>query len=223
LKTIKKTGIIILKSTIGLLLAIVAYFLIAIITTIIPVNSNYKMSDSGTEIWVSSNGVHTNIIVPANSKIISWKDFLKIDKNSEYVVFGWGEKEFYMNTPTWADLKLGTAIKAAFWFNESVLQVYGLSSKPSESENTIKIILNTKQANKLNTYIYDTFALNSDGSPSEQIPEKGPGSLYKYYKAKGKYSMFFTCNNWTNRGLKESGVKNALWAPFDKSVLYQLK
>ncbi|NJO90589.1 MAG: DUF2459 domain-containing protein, partial [Chloroflexia bacterium] len=45
---------------------------------------------------------------------------------------------------------------------------------------------------------------------------------YKYFQAKGKYSLFFTCNNWANRGLKKAGVKNAVWAPFDKSVLYHL-
>jgi uncharacterized protein (TIGR02117 family) len=223
LKTLKKIGKILLKAIIGLLLLIVSYFLMAIITTLIPINSSYKMPNSGTEIWISSNGVHTNIIVPVNSKVISWKDFLKTGKDYRYIAFGWGDKDFYMNTPTWSDLKLGTALKAAFWPTDAVLQVYGLSSTPSESKNTIKILLTDKQADILNTYIYDTFDLNDDGSASEQMPEKVPVDFYKYYIAKGKYTMFFTCNNWTSRGLKKAGIKNALWAPFDKSVLYHLK
>jgi len=223
LETLKKIGTILLKTIVGILLFITTYFLIAIITTLIPVYSSYKMPESGTAIWVSSNGVHTNIIVPVNSKVISWKDFLKTNNDCNYLVFGWGDKDFYMNTPTWAELKLGTALKAAFWPSGAVLQVYGLPLAPIESKNTIKIYLTNKQADKLNTYIYDTFDLNNDGSPSQQISEKGAGSLYKYYSAKGKYSMFFTCNNWTSRGLKKTGIKNALWAPFDKSVLYHLK
>lgn len=31
-----------------------------------------------------------------------------------YIAFGWGDKGFYLDTPTWADLKFSTAFKAAF-------------------------------------------------------------------------------------------------------------
>jgi uncharacterized protein (TIGR02117 family) len=223
MKALKKIGIILLKTIAGIVALVVVYMAIAIITGLIPVNSGFKNQKNGTEIWVSSNGVHTDIIVPTNSSVINWKTFLKLKKECNFLAFGWGDKEFYMNTPTWADLKLGTALKALFWPTDAVLQVYCLSTVPYTSKNTIKITLDDKQANDLNSYIYDTFNLSNDGSPIVLIPDKGPDSEYKYYKANGKYSMFFTCNNWTSRGLKHAGIKNALWAPFDKSVLYHLK
>jgi uncharacterized protein (TIGR02117 family) len=223
LKTLKKIGIIVLKTIAGIVGLAVLYLIVAIILGLIPVNSNFKNQSSGTQVWVSSNGVHTNIIMPANSKVINWTSFLKVDKEYQYLAFGWGDQDFYMNTPTWADLKFGTAFKALFWPTNTVIQVYGLKSKPSISKRTKKLILSDNQADGLNTYIFESFNLNSDGSPIELMPENGFDDLYKYYKAKGKYTLFFTCNNWTSRGLKRTGVKNALWAPFDKSVLYHLK
>jgi len=212
-----------LKAVLGLMAIVAAYFLMALICTLIPVNSDYKMPESGTEIWIRSNGVHTSIIVPVNSNVISWKTVLKTDNDCRYLVFGWGDKEFYMNTPEWSDLKLGTALKAVFWPTDAVMQVYCISSAPFASEKTIKIKLTEDQSDILNAYIYKSFDFNDDGSIQEQIPDNGSDAFYKFYSATGKYTLFFTCNNWTSRGLKKAGIKNALWAPFDKSVLYHLK
>lgn len=185
-------------------------------------NSDFKNELSEFEIYISSNGVHTNMIVPLKSGTNDWNEFLKTDKSCNYLAFGWGDKEFYMNTPEWSDLKAGTAFKAVFFPTEAVMQVYCISAKPSISKRTKRVFLNAVQYDKLTAYIYHSFETDDEGNPIELIPEKGLGSLYKYYKAKGKYTLFFTCNNWTGRGLKRSGVKNSLWAPFDKSVLYYL-
>jgi uncharacterized protein (TIGR02117 family) len=223
MKLIKKICVILLKTIFGIILFIISYVLVAIMTTLIPVNTKYQMPDSGQAIWISSNGVHTNFVVPMSSKILSWGNFINTREECQYLAIGWGDKEFYMNTPTWKDLKFGTALKAAFWPTDAVLQVYCMESPPSESRNTVKIFLTNNQAKKLNTYIYASFDLNKDGSLKEMIPERGPDKYYKYYSAKGKYSIFFTCNNWTSRGLKLSGIRNSLWAPFDKSVLYHLR
>lgn len=44
-------------------------------------------------------------------------------KNTDfnYIAFGWGDKGFYLDTPTWADLKFSTAFKAAFWMGQSAM------------------------------------------------------------------------------------------------------
>jgi uncharacterized protein (TIGR02117 family) len=221
--TLKKIALIFLKILIGFILMIAVYLFIAIITTLIPINSNYQQQQTGTEIWISSNGVHTNIIEHVTAKTYSWNKFLKPDMKYNYIAFGWGDEDFYMNTPTWADIKPGIALKAAFWPTNTVIQIYYTENEPISSKNTIKLYLSEEQVEILNKYIYNTFKEDSIGMPIEQIQEKRPDGFYKYYSSKGKYSMFFTCNNWVSRGLKKAGIKNALWAPFDKSVLYHLK
>ncbi|MFN8257938.1 MAG: TIGR02117 family protein [Bacteroidales bacterium] len=220
MEIIKKIGIILFKVFFSILLIICLYFLIASITTIVPVNKNFVEIKNGTAIYVSSNGVHTDIIVPVESECMNWKSFLKLKTDYKFIAFGWGDKEFYMNTPTWADLKIKTALKAAFLFDESVLQVRGIDYKPKESKNTIRIFLSDKQLNELNNYIYTSFKINDLTEPVEiKISE----SSYHYFEAEKRYSVFFTCNNWTSKGLKLAGIKNSLWAPFDWSVLFYLR
>jgi uncharacterized protein (TIGR02117 family) len=221
---LKKIAVFLLKIIVSILLLTIGYLFAAIVLTIIPVNSAFKKNNpSETEIYVSSNGVHTDIIVPSESQVINWNHFLKWKTNYQYIAFGWGDKEFYMNTPTWADLKLRTAFKAAFLFDDAVLQVHGYSSKLKESNKTIKINLTQEQLNTLNDYIFRSFVINDLTLPTEVDPEKNSNSNLHYYDANRKYSIFFTCNNWTSKGLKRAGIKNSVWAPFDWSVLYYLK
>ena len=43
-----------------------------------------------------------------------------------------------------------------------------------------------------------------------------------FYKAKGKYSLFKTCNCWTNSCLKSANVKTGYWTPFPRGILRHL-
>lgn len=223
MEILKKIGVFLLKIVLVIIALVITYILIALITTLIPVNADFKNHESDINIWVSSNGVHTNIIVPVKIGTNDWNEFLKTEKYCNYLVFGWGDKEFYMNTPEWSDLKFRTAFNALFIPTESVMQVYCKGDPPKLSENTKKLNLNASQYNKIVSYIIGSFVKDSLNRPIELISEKNAGNLYNYYMANGRYTLFFTCNNWTSRGLKQAGVKNALWAPFDKSVLFHLK
>jgi uncharacterized protein (TIGR02117 family) len=97
------------------------------------------------QICVENNGAHTNIIVPVDNDIFHWSDRLDIDKidgssNSEYkyLSFGWGERDFYLNTPTWDDLDLGLAFKALFLPTAGVMEVKKVDDIPNSE--TIKCI-----------------------------------------------------------------------------------
>jgi len=223
MKKIKEVFKIIYRSIVYLVIGVLLYLFFAVLLAIIPVNSEFIESDGGTEIFISTNGVHTNIILPAKTNAIKWNDFLEIKENYEYFAFGWGDKEFYLNTPSWDDLKISTAFKAAFLPTQTIMQVYSYNSKPKESERVIKIILNDKQFLKICNYVAQSFKQNG----KNQIVKVSPSNKYsfkeKFYLANGTYSIFNTCNNWVNTGLKQAGVKNALWAPFDKSVMYHLR
>lgn len=222
MKLVKKIVSWFLKFIAGIVFLLIFYLLMAFVLTLIPVNSNFKEADNGTIVYVSSNGVHVNLIIPSKSASYNWTGQFNANNSYQYLAFGWGDRDFYMNTPTWSDLKFSTTFKAAFLPTSSVIQVYGLKKAPTISENTRKINLSDKQFKILSEYIYHSFQLDDNGRPVELFPKTSEYTFYKYYQAKGKYSMFFTCNNWANKGLKKAGVKNAVWAPFDKSVLYHL-
>jgi len=216
----------ILKTTLrafGFLTSLIfLYLLLAILLTFIQRNSNYKQAKTGTEVFVSTNGVHTNIVLPHKNNQFDWNQYLKISNEYKYLAFGWGDREFYMNTPTWSDLKFTTAFKAAFLPTKTIMQVYGYQKAPKENENTVRLILNEEQFIKLSKYVLQSFQEDKKNQIIEIRPNKNYYFRVKFYPAKGTYSIFKTCNNWTNRGLKQAGIKNALWAPFDKSVMYHL-
>jgi len=199
------------------------YLLLAVLFTLIPVNSGFLESKEGTEIFINTNGVHTNIVLPAKTEILDWNTYLQLKEHYKYLAFGWGDKDFYLNTPSWEDLKLSTAFKAAFVPTKTIMQVYGYSYKPKESKTIIKLKLNDEQFQKINDFVIQSF----ERDVNNQITEIKANNKYyfkeKFYLAKGTYSLFKNCNNWTNKGLKQAGIKNALWAPFDKSVMYHLK
>ena len=68
-------------------------------------------------VWLLSNGVHTDIVVPTFSSEADWRAVFPAEhtRSQEYapwLAIGLGDKNFYLTTPTWADLRLSTALKA---------------------------------------------------------------------------------------------------------------
>jgi hypothetical protein len=66
------------------------------------------------EIYITTNGVHLDIVLPVENVEPEFLSRLEILPGTKYVSFGWGDKEFYINTPQWKDLTLKTAFKALF-------------------------------------------------------------------------------------------------------------
>jgi len=84
--------------------------------------------------------------------------------------------------------------------------------------NWVKIDVNTNELLKLNAYLINTFQFNENGMILE-LEDKGYSTRDDFYKSKGSYSCFKTCNTWVNLGFKKSGLKSCLWTPFDFSLL----
>ena len=56
------------------------YFLMALILGHTPVNNNFKTDSTGVEIFVKSNGVHTDFVIPIQNEICNWKDFVSVNQ-----------------------------------------------------------------------------------------------------------------------------------------------
>ncbi len=88
-----------------------------------------------------------------------------------------------------------------------------------ETESCKKICINKESYLKLINYISESFSPDSLGSP-RQIKGASYWDNDSFYEANGTFSLFFTCNTWTNTGLKTADLKACLWTPFDK-VIFQ--
>ncbi len=171
------------------------------------------------EIYILSNGVHTDIVLPVKSKSYDWSNFTPYSKTKstdstfQFIAFGWGDKGFYLETPTWGDLTFKVAFKAAFGFGSSAIHTtFHKEMKIGKDCRNIKI--SRYQYIKLITYIKNSFKLNEKQRPIFISTNAVYGLNDAFYEGTGTYNLFQTCNTWANNGLKSCQQKACLWTPF---------
>lgn len=217
-KTLRFLG----KGLAFVLLFVLFYFVIGVAGSLIPVNSSEPTGITEYKIFIQTNGVHTDIVVPVKSEIMDWTKIVNFQHSISgsddftYAAFGWGDLEFYQKTPEWSDLTPKIALKALFLKSPSALHVK-FENDVSENENTISIKMSKLQFQKLSNYIKNSFDFDENGNP-QPIPNLHYSTDDAFYKAKGSLNLFYTCNTWTNNALKTSGLEACLWTPFVEGI-----
>ena len=75
-------------------------------------------SPANRRILVITNPIHTDIAIPLDADVLArfepWCEpaYRPTCPAARYLVFGWGSRAFYIETPTWADLKPGPLLSA---------------------------------------------------------------------------------------------------------------
>jgi uncharacterized protein (TIGR02117 family) len=164
-------------------------------------------------VCVLSTPIHTNILVPAQVNAFDWSTFLSlesigVDANDDYqyLSFGWGDRAFYMQTPTLADLDLPLTLKTLFWPTPSVLYVQGFAERPHDP--TLQCVeLSADQYLNLMTFIKTTFETTYN-RPNRIGHGHRPNA--GFFAAKGNYSILRHCNTWVLEGLRLAGVQTPL-------------
>ncbi|MCG9792588.1 TIGR02117 family protein [Flavobacterium algicola] len=199
------------------------YLLISFILSKIQVSGELTTKKE-VEIYIQSNGVHTDIVMPVKSSQIDWSKEIKYshtksaDSSAQYVGMGWGDKGFYLDTPNWSDLKASVAFNAAFGLSTTAIHAT-FYNKVIENDLCVRIVISQDQYAKLIAYITKSFKKTNDGHFIVVETDANYGNTDAFYEAIGSYSLFYTCNTWTNEGLKVAGQKACLWTPFDSSIL----
>ena len=208
----------------GVLLGIIAVYLIGVfVIPYIPVSAEKTNEPKDVDIYILTNGVHTDIVVPIKNDVYDWSTLLPfentISKRTDfnYVSIGWGDKGFYLDTPTWAELKPSTAFKAAFWLSESAMHCT-YYTKMVEGDDCVKISITKAQYKRLVAFINDKFDKDAQGKvqfiSTDAVYDKNDA----FYDAKSSYNIFYTCNTWANDALKIAGQKAALWTALDFGI-----
>jgi uncharacterized protein (TIGR02117 family) len=225
-KALKRIGIFIL-SIISLLLI---YVLAAWLLPYIPVNKNArKVGKEEVTIYIKSNGVHTDIVVPMHSPSINWNTVVPFentdskDTTFQYASFGWGDKGFYLETPNWSDLKFSVAFRAMFHLGTSAMHVTFYKNIVL-GEKCKEIKISVEEYQKLTAYIKKSFQYDSTGKTINIITTNdGYGLDDAFYESPGVYDLFHTCNTWANNALKSCDQKACLWTAMDKGIFYQYR
>lgn len=219
------------KIVIGFLAYVVLYFSMAFLLSWLPKHRHYTNSEEGYEVYVISNGVHTDFVLPTEHLPVEWKrninfdDFEYSKEELKYMGFGWGDRGFYLDTPSWAELKLSTAVNALFIPSPTLMHIKAFDKIPEENKNFEKLTLTSIQFSNLCDHIWGSFSKNHIAGPNiiTLLPNKGYTPNDNFYHARGSYHMFNTCNFWVNNGLRKAGVRTSIWTPVDRGVFYQLK
>lgn len=225
--TLKTSLRYILRFLLGIIAFILLYILFAFLLPYCKANSSFINASDGIEIYVQSNGVHTDIVMPIKSEHINWNevlpysDFKNVNSNFNYVAIGWGDKGFFLDTPTWDDLTFSTAFKAAFGLGTTAMHVTYKYKTPKLNESCKKIIISKEQYLCLIDKISCSFQLK-DGKPI-WIKHDGYTQQDCFYEANGTYSMFYTCNVWTGQTLKAAGIKIGVWTPLESGIVGQME
>lgn len=176
------------------------------------------------DIYLLSNGVHTDIVVPVRHELRDWSlDFpyshtRSADTSLPYLAFGWGDKGFYLETPTWNDLTFNTAFRATFGLSSSAVHATFYPSL-KEGKDCIALHISREQYARLIAFVDRSLEKDSAGKPQWIETDAVYGSHDAFYEATGRYNLFHTCNTWTNDALKAAGQKACWWTPFESGVM----
>jgi uncharacterized protein (TIGR02117 family) len=203
----------------GALAAVVALVLLtAWFGSAIPRNGDWTPPAEGIEIMVGTNGIHTELVLPLVTPQKDWRrDFPVTDIPASgaaytHVAVSWGEREVFLNTPTWADLRLDTAVKAMTG-GDALLHVAHYV-RPAPGPDNRPLRLSVAQYARLVAQIDAVLP------PGERRRKhRGYFDNDVFYEARGRYDWRRTCNQWTSDTLAASGVRTGWWTPSAGGVM----
>lgn len=210
-----------------LIVLIGIYFLLAFCLSRITLN-RHPVNKPEIAIYIMTNGVHTDIVMPAISDQINWtkeivyQNTLAADSTYPYLAMGWGDKKFYLETPEFSDLKLSTAVKAISGLSTTAMHTTYYKSI-TENNDCKKIMISQEQYGYLIDYVLNSFEKDNAGHLMLVKTSIHYDVGDAFYEARGSYSIFKTCNTWANAALKACGQKSCLWTIFDTGIFIKYR
>ncbi|MDX1586443.1 MAG: DUF2459 domain-containing protein [Balneolaceae bacterium] len=209
----------ILKWVVGIPLSLILlYLFLAIALSLISISPEQEACEPQRDIYLANNGIHLFLVVPVDKLKPDFRTKLMLPQDAAFAAFGWGDRSFYLQTPTWSELKIPVALRALFVPSDAAIHV---SFDARERASWRAISLCDHQVDRLLKYIREHLTEREGHFISLEAEGYGPGN--RFYRARGKYTLFMTSNEWVNRGLKRAGVRTAVWSPFPFGVWHRLQ
>ena len=201
-----------------LVAAVLVFLLAAWIGSSLARNADWAEPAEGIEIMVGDNGVHTELVLPLVTPEKDWRatfpaaDVPASDAPYTHVAVSWGEREVFLNTPTWSDLTLSTAIGALIG-GDALLHVAHYI-RPAPGPDNRRLRLTRAEYARLVARIESVLA-----PADRRVRHRGYAEYDVFYTARGQYDWRNTCNQWTSDTLAAAGVRTGRWTPFAGGVM----
>ena len=188
-----------------------AYLLAIIIAASITLPATHHDAARPHTVYLASNGVHLNLILPVQHPLGDWHAFLPDAglEDKTYLYIGWGSAAFYTQVHTWSDLRPGIALRALL-YDRGLIRIEGVHNPPPAQHPQVRTLhLSDTQYRALIHDLQQQFT-------ARQTLTRHPG----FYPAHGRYTPLFTCNEWMRRRLRNIGLPTPLWSPFARPILH---
>lgn len=190
----------------------------------LPLISIGSLNSNGTHrIYISSNEIHTAFLFPKN-ELNGFQDFINYSdfkyQEIEGIEFSFGDVDFFEKAPTWDKFTFKIFFDALFIPDRGLMHIDLFDKRGMNNIPKVELILNDNQYSELVRLIKESFLLKNN----KPILYKNL-SYYqtdRFFLSKEKYFILNTCNSWTNKLLKEIGIKTAFYTPHKWGILWHL-
>ena len=172
-------------------------------------------------IYLLTTLLHADFAIPVDDALRTRFAFLReggvpLDNpDLRYLVFGWGSRAFYTQTPSLSDIRPGPTLRAVTG-DASVMHVLP-ARDVSRLPNARAVRLPPGGYDRLLDFIEASF----DGGAGAPRPGYGFGDAF--FPAVGSFNIFRPCNIWAAAGLRRAGVVTGAWTPTTHSLLLGLE
>ncbi|RUV70949.1 TIGR02117 family protein [Mesorhizobium sp. M5C.F.Cr.IN.023.01.1.1] len=172
-------------------------------------------------ILVLKNPIHTDIAVPVDDEVRKRFHFLVDDgipadmTGVRYIVFGWGSRAFYLETPTWSELKAVPVMKA-MTLDASVMHVDVAGNIVEPHPDVAGFDIRQERFAALLDFIAASFQRGPNGPIL--IENAAYSRFDRFYEANGHFNALVGCNTWTAAALRIAGLRTGWWNPLPASL-----
>lgn len=178
-------------------------------------------------VLVLSSAIHTDLALPASPDVTARFGFMSADgldpaqPGVEYILAGWGGRSFYIETPTWSDLRPGPVFNA-LTIDRSVMHMGLAGAIDPDHPAVMAISLDEASFDRLVRSVLASFTVSDDGL-RQVVPGAQYGAYDLFYEADGSFNALAGCNVWAARMLRQAGLKTGWWTPLPALLTASLK
>lgn len=215
------------RIVLGLLLLIAVPIALGILGTLVPWPfATAAQGEPTKRILILANPIHTDIAIPIEPESLAALPFLAeaglpiAHPDARWLLIGWGAREFYTQTPSFADMQLGPTFKA-LTLDAATMHVDVIGELPADAPFVVPVDITAEGYASMLQAISESFT-RRDG---EVIPIEGRalGTADRFFEGEGFFTAALGCNTWSARMLRAAGLRTGVWNPLPVSLTTSLR
>jgi len=179
---------------------------------------NATLQPTDIKIGLLRGPIHTDLLLPATPEIREAFGFLQgsglpVDHpDIAWIVVGWGARDFYMTTESYADLRPGPVWRAVTG-DRAVMRVF----VGGQIADPVGISWVTVAGPQLDGLVREVLGGFED-TALPPLDHPGLSGNDVFFPATGRFHLFRTCNVWVGDVLRQAGIRVGVWTPFTWSL-----